>query len=313
MNDLQDQTRWMHNLIEGILQYSRLGRVKSVMEEIDSASLIVRQVEVLAPPAHINVVVENDLPRIVYDRTHLEQVFQNLIGNAIKHMGKPSGTITISCLEQEGLWRFLVCDTGIGIAKKHHERIFKIFQTLKPRDEADGSTGIGLSLVKKIVGHHGGSILVESQLDQGTTFSFSVSKKLKPKSLDQGFTVLTIDDNKDFGDVATAMLKRAGYEPLHVSSGVDALKLLANRRHPVHVILLDINLPGEQVVDLYVRLRCGHPAAKIVVCTGDFMCREVEMLRKMGIDGVLNKPFDLNELSEVLQHCATETEGTPHG
>jgi len=301
IRDMMEQTRWMHHLIEGILQYSRLGRVKSEMEALDSFQLVTKLVELLSPPEQIQVIVDRDLPRIIFDRTHLEQVFQNLIGNAVKHMNTPSGTITISCHDEDRYWRFKVADTGEGIAEKHFERIFKIFQTLHPLDEPGDSTGIGLSLVKKIVEHHGGSVHIASTLGQGSTFSFTVAKNLKVKPIAKDFTVLTIDDNKDFGGVATAMLKRAGYRALYASSGADALEIVANQSHPVHTILLDINLPGEAVAEVYSKLRATLPHAKIVACTGEQASNDIEMLRGMGIDGVLNKPFDLNELNEVLQ------------
>ena len=301
ITDMLEQTRWMHHLIEGILQYSRLGRVKSEMEALDSFQLVTKLIELLSPPEQIEVITDPDLPRIIFDRTHLEQVFQNLIGNAVKHMSKPTGTITISCKDEGRYWRFNITDTGEGIAKKHFERIFKIFQTLHPRDEPGDSTGIGLSLVKKIVEHHGGSVHLESTVGKGSTFSFTVAKNLKIKPIATDFTVLTIDDNKDFGGVATAMLKRAGYKTLYASSGADALEIVGNQSLPIHTILLDINLPGEAVADVYSQLRSTLPHAKIVACTGEQASPDIEMLQKMGIDGVLNKPFDLNELNEVLQ------------
>ncbi|HYW79280.1 MAG TPA: ATP-binding protein, partial [Thermoguttaceae bacterium] len=115
------------------------------------------------------------LPQIAYDRTHLTQLFQNLVSNAIKHMGKPNGQIVISSREIDGDWEFSVRDTGVGIEEKHFDRIFKIFQSLKPRDEVE-ATGIGLSLVKAIAEKHGGIVRIESKLGEGSTFSFTVPK-----------------------------------------------------------------------------------------------------------------------------------------
>ncbi|MDJ0834979.1 MAG: response regulator [Acidobacteriota bacterium] len=301
INDLLEQTRWMHNLIEGILQYSRLGRVKLEMEDLDTLTLTKRLVDMLAPPEGIAIEVSHTMPELVYDRTHLEQVFQNLVENAIKHMNNPKGTVTIACEDTENFWKFSVADTGVGIADKHHERIFKIFQTLKPRDGSDGSTGIGLSLVKKIVEHHGGTIWVESEPGKGSIFYFTIPKDLKLTSGAGGYTVLTIDDNRDFGDVTTAMLKRAGYKPLYAQRGSEALTMVRNHNLDIHLVLLDVNLPGERIFDLYEKLRYLDAKMRIVACTGDFMSEKVEKLREMGIDGVLAKPFNIEELNEVLQ------------
>ena len=117
--------------------------------------------------------------RVVGDETRLKQVFQNLISNAVKFMDKPRGLVTISweALEEEGaLWRFCVADNGPGIEARHHERIFEIFQTLSPRDDPE-STGIGLTVVKKIIELAGGRIWVESEMGKGTRFMFTLPRR----------------------------------------------------------------------------------------------------------------------------------------
>jgi PAS domain S-box-containing protein len=176
---LLKRTKRMHNLIEGILAYSRLGRVKPVLVEVDSQEAAHQVVESLAPPGNIKIAIEGPLPRVVYDRTHLEQLIQNLCSNAIKHLGKPQGQITISCRELPEFWEFGVRDNGVGIESQHFDRIFKIFQTLKPRDEVE-STGIGLTIVKKTVEIYGGKVRVESAPGQGAAFFFTVPKGLQP-------------------------------------------------------------------------------------------------------------------------------------
>jgi signal transduction histidine kinase len=104
------------------------------------------------------------------------QVFQNLLSNAIKYMDKPQGQIVVGCVEEDGFWKFSVSDNGPGIEEAHYERIFQIFQTLAPRDEVE-STGVGLSVVKKIVELYGGKIWVESKLGEGCTFFFTLPKQ----------------------------------------------------------------------------------------------------------------------------------------
>ncbi|MDI6739929.1 MAG: ATP-binding protein [Candidatus Edwardsbacteria bacterium] len=176
---LLKRARRMHNLIEGILSYSRLGRVKPVLAEVDSHETARQVIESLAPPESVALRIEGHLPAVVYDRTHLDQLIQNLCSNAIKHLGKPQGKVVISCAEQDKFWEFCVRDDGMGIEPQHFERIFKIFQTLKPRDEVE-STGIGLTIVKKTVELYGGTVRMESEPGRGAAFFFTVPKGLKP-------------------------------------------------------------------------------------------------------------------------------------
>lgn len=172
---LLGRTKRMNALIEGILRYSRLGRLKPERDSLDANRIAGLVIGALAPPENITVRVEGTLPAVVYDRTHLEQLFQNLISNAIKHLGKPTGEVVISCRDADAMWEFCVRDTGQGIEEKHHERIFKIFQSLKPRDELE-STGIGLTLVKKIVENNGGTVWITSTVGSGSEFHFTIPK-----------------------------------------------------------------------------------------------------------------------------------------
>ncbi len=166
----------MHNLIEGILQYSRIGRVKENRDTVNFNKVVADVIDMVAPPANISVTVENELPTIECDPTRITQVFQNLISNAVKYMDKPQGQIRIGCVEENGFWKFSVADNGPGIEEKYFEKIFQIFQTLAPRDSIE-STGIGLTVAKKIVELYGGKIWVESKVGEGSTFFFTLPKQ----------------------------------------------------------------------------------------------------------------------------------------
>ena len=109
------------------------------------------------------------------ERTRLTQVFENLISNAVKYMGKPVGEISIGCEDAGANWKFHVRDTGPGIEERYYEKIFQIFQTLAARDDRE-STGIGLAIVKKNVELSGGRVWVESTVGQGSTFYFLIPK-----------------------------------------------------------------------------------------------------------------------------------------
>jgi signal transduction histidine kinase len=130
----------------------------------------------LAPPQNITITLENKMPIIECEETRIMQLFQNLLGNAIKYMDKPKGQIKIRCVEEKGFWKFSVADNGPGIEEKYFERIFKMFQVLSIGDKPEG-TGVGLTIAKKIAEMCGGKIWVESQVGKGSTFFFTRPKK----------------------------------------------------------------------------------------------------------------------------------------
>ena len=176
LNLLSGRVKRMDALINGILQYSRVGRAKEKQDKIDLDKTLPSIIETLAPPENIRITLKDELPEIVGNKTHMEQVFQNLIGNAIKFMNKPEGLITIGCRGEGSHWQFSIEDNGPGINPKYHDRIFKIFQTLSARDERE-STGIGLTLVKKIIELYNGEVWVESDVGKGSSFVFTLPKK----------------------------------------------------------------------------------------------------------------------------------------
>ncbi len=168
----------MHNLIDGILQYSRIGRIHEKPAKINLNALIADIIDMLAPPKNIEIVIENTLPDVTFEETRIRQILQNLISNAVKYMDKPNGKISIGFTDQTDHWKFNVSDNGPGIDEKYYDKIFRIFQTLAPRDNYE-STGIGLALVKKIVEFYGGKVWVTSEVGQGSTFFFTILKKPK--------------------------------------------------------------------------------------------------------------------------------------
>jgi len=175
LNLLVSRVERMHNLIEGVLQYSRVGRVREEHVPMDLNELVLEVVDMLAPPENIKITVDGTLPTVVAEKTRITQVFQNLLSNAVKYMDKPAGRIEVRCADQGDFWQFSITDNGPGIDSKYFDKIFQIFQTLSPRDQFE-STGVGLSVVKKIVEMYGGRIWVESEVGKGTTFFFTLPK-----------------------------------------------------------------------------------------------------------------------------------------
>lgn len=179
---LKGRVQRMEGLIDGLLEYSRIGRTHQSHERIDIAELLAEIIDSISPLGRFSVEVAPDMPVLEATKIPLVQLFSNLITNAIKHHDRPDGTVWISVRELDQAYEFSVADDGPGIDPAYHEKIFTIFQTLKPRDQLE-STGIGLSLVKKIVTTKGGTVTVESEPGEGAIFRFTW-----PKSPNQGIS-----------------------------------------------------------------------------------------------------------------------------
>jgi len=172
---LKGRTKRMGDLIEGILQYSQVEIEKSSSSKVKVQTVVSLVLNTLAPEDHINITVQANLPIIYADKIRIQQVFQNVLSNAIKYCDQNDGKIELGCTDANDFWEFYVKDNGAGIDEKYHDRIFKIFQTLRPRDEME-NTGIGLTITKKIVETYGGNIWLKSAKDTGTIFYFTLPK-----------------------------------------------------------------------------------------------------------------------------------------
>ena len=173
---LRRRVRRLEDLIEGILSYSRAGRTGREVSEVDVGALLTEAIELLAPPSSAAITVDPGMPVLRTARVPLQQVFMNLISNALKHAG-PEAAVRVGGREAGAFWEFSVSDNGGGIAPAYHERIWAIFQTLKPRDQVEG-TGIGLSVVRKIVASMGGRAWVESAEGEGACFRFTWPREM---------------------------------------------------------------------------------------------------------------------------------------
>jgi signal transduction histidine kinase len=163
----------MEQLITGILDLARVGRTPQADEPVFVRQLLREIIDSLNLPEGFVVDLPFYLPTLVTNRVQLQQVFTNLISNAVKYHNRPeAATVQIVCVEGPQFYTFAVTDDGPGIAPEYHERIFVIFQTLTERDTLE-STGVGLAIVKKIVERQGGSIWVESKEGEGATFRFT--------------------------------------------------------------------------------------------------------------------------------------------
>lgn len=173
LNKLRNRVRRLEMLLDDLLLYSRAGRRRYTPETVDTAALVTGIVELLNPPPSFHVQIEGELPAIRCERPPLELVLRNLLENAIKHHHRMhEGSVCLTAYRRDHLVEFHIADNGPGIDPQYHERIFEVFQTLRPRDEVEGS-GMGLAIVKKTVESAGGNIWVESSAGAGATFCFT--------------------------------------------------------------------------------------------------------------------------------------------
>jgi len=176
LDQMKGRLRRLEDLIDGLLAYARASTTDHPREQVSVAQLA-RDVADLVVPPDFALELAPGLPTLLTDRLSLQQVLTNLFSNAVKYHG-PGGTgrLHLGCRDADSYYEFRVRDNGPGIAPEHHERIFRLFQTLRDRHTAE-STGIGLSIVKRLIDDRKGSIRVESALGQGATFIFTWPKQ----------------------------------------------------------------------------------------------------------------------------------------
>ncbi|WP_051516985.1 PAS domain S-box protein [Herbaspirillum sp. RV1423] len=168
---MRSRIKRMEMLLDDLLAYSKVGRSKDEIVSVDTNELVRDIFDLTATTKSIQLHLDQSLPILSTRKVPLELIFRNLIGNAIKHHDKASGRINISARTTAEGTEFSVTDDGPGIAPEHQQRVFSMFQTLKPRDEVEGS-GIGLALVKKAVEAQGGRVALDSDGKSGSTFRF---------------------------------------------------------------------------------------------------------------------------------------------
>lgn len=174
LKQLMGRADRMQKLLDSLLTYATVGENKQELTSFESATCIREVIEFISPPEEIKIAIVGDMPRVFGEKSLFEQVISNLLSNAIKHSDSESGQIEVSARSLGTFYEFSVKDDGPGISSMHHGRIFELFQTLKRRDEVEGS-GMGLAIIKKIIERRGGSISVVSDPDvqRGTIFKFT--------------------------------------------------------------------------------------------------------------------------------------------
>lgn len=167
----------MENLINGVLDYSRIGRTKIEKQSTDLKKMLHQIVDSIVPTEGFEIYIADNFPEIKIARILFQQIFSNLISNSVKYNDKPIGKIECLYESLPDFHQFTIKDNGPGIAEEYHEKVFKVFQTIEARDKKE-STGIGLSIVQKIIEEAGGSIRIESAVGEGASFIFTIPKEI---------------------------------------------------------------------------------------------------------------------------------------
>jgi len=170
---MENKVEKMDRLIEGILTYSKIDKENIAVEKVNTQFIIQSIIDIIHVPKHITVTISNTLPIIDADRYRIQQLFQNIIGNAVNYIEREVGLVEISSEEFDTYYVFAVKDNGVGIAKKNHDKIFNTFQSYTTSEH---STGLGLSIVKKVIETYNGKIWIESEEGVGTTFFIKLNK-----------------------------------------------------------------------------------------------------------------------------------------
>tara|TARA_R110002033_G_scaffold30064_4_gene66956 strand:- start:5736 stop:6695 length:960 start_codon:yes stop_codon:yes gene_type:complete len=170
---MQEKVASMDKLIHGILEYSTANSSALDDSKVNLNEVITDIGETIYIPDHVKLVIPKPLPTIMADRIKVHQVFQNIIGNAVVHIEREEGLVEVLCKDDGEFWQFTISDNGVGIPEEYHKKIFDIFQSIGNNER---STGIGLSIVKKIVDRYQGNVWVDSVVGEGTQFHFTIKK-----------------------------------------------------------------------------------------------------------------------------------------
>lgn len=171
---IEGKVEKMDHLIQGILTYSKVDSDDMLDDNVSINEVVENCIKIIHIPDNIKVIIKNKLPIIKADKFRMQQLFQNIISNAVYYIDKPEGLVEVDFTEKENSNVFSIKDNGPGIAKENQKKIFKIFQSFTQHEQ---STGIGLSIVKRIIDNYNGKIWIESEMKQGTTFFIKLPKK----------------------------------------------------------------------------------------------------------------------------------------
>jgi len=319
-------------LINSILDLARIesGRLQLEKTGFDITDLIDKTISTFGVRAHgkglelIARIAPGVLERLVGDPLRLRQILINLLGNAIKFT--ELGEIVLE-VEQDpesnesGVLRFIVADTGIGIAADKLDSIFGSFnQADSSTTRLHGGSGLGLAIAHRLVGLMDGRIGVESELNKGSKFSFTAHFGLEARVISASahvvlsladYRILVVDDNQINRLIVREMVTSCGAEVSEAVSGEAALAAIReglNTGRPYRIVLLDMRMPGMDGLEVAQRIQQEHLPIRplILMLSSDDLKPQVARLREIGLDAYLVKPITRKELFEAIRRVIEE-------
>jgi len=295
-----DGAQRLTRLVDDLLDYSKAGSLIKKADGIEVADIVKEVVENLKAQIEESgaQIIIDPLPSVSGDRSHLMQLFKNLIGNAIAYCGDKPPRIQISTEVQKCTgWTFAIRDNGIGFDMKHATEIFKMFKTMNSK-----GTGIGLAICKKIVEAHGGKIWVQSAPGKGTTFFFTLpATSIRDRAL-EGLRVLIVDDAFEMRALASSILRGAGVTS---EFAVDGKEGVEKARYGLYdVVLMDLMMPKLNGVEAAAALRKEGILSPIIAFTS--MANDVR-LQGSGFTDYLSKENLHDTLIPFLRRYGQKT------
>ena len=319
--EILDAGRHLHELVSEMLDLASVesGQLEINTESVDLTSLIKQElaaIEEIADRRRIQVsLVASDAFKVLADPLRLHQVLSNLLSNAVK-FNRDAGRVEVECRSVAGQQvRVSVRDSGCGLTAEDQVRIFKPFERLESAYEGIDGAGVGLALVKKLIGRMQGSVGVDSVVGEGSTFWFELPSYAElagdPDSIDPvkplrgtpgaKYKVLCVEDNPANLRLIQKMIgKRSDIELLCAVNAEDGLELAA-KEHPA-LVLMDINLPGMDGFEALRRMRSDSltQSIPVIAVTANAMTRDVELGKAAGFQDYLVKPINMHELFETI-------------
>jgi signal transduction histidine kinase/CheY-like chemotaxis protein len=322
------QAQHLTRIVDDLLDVARITHGKVVLKR-DRLDLIdpIRSVYELIEPqardhlARFDIVIREEAIFVDGDRQRLEQVFTNLLTNALKYTPRGGG-VTVDVGIDGNTAVVAITDTGVGLAPGMHERVFDAFtQADRTLDRSQGGIGLGLSLVRSIVGLHGGTVRAESKgLGQGSSFIVSLPR-LAAALDDRAATdttaelatsrtsrkrVVVVEDNADIRELLVEMLEADGHEVQCAANGAEGLQAILTAAPDVAFI--DIGLPEMDGLEVARRLRAANSKSHLVAMTGYGQIEDKALASAAGFNAHLTKPVDIDDISSTMSQVTRSAE-----
>ena len=326
LNNLKHSSEYLLTLINNVLDYSKIDAGKLELEMVrvplkEFCSNIFSVFKPIADAKKIDLVLSYDenLPDIVeLDKTRVNQILTNLLGNAVKFTNKGSVQFKIAkgiADNDEVEVIFKIEDTGIGIDKDLRNRIFKSFEQASTETSRKyGGTGLGLSITKQLIEQMGSNIYLESEPGKGSLFYFSLNLEVKENlELTQttekvdltGHSVLLVEDNNMNILIAQRLLKKWGLEVDIANNGAEAVEMVEKSTYSL--VLMDLQMPVMDGYEATKTIRKKGHTLPIIAITASAMFDKSLKLNDAGLDGMISKPFNPHDLLDVVTHEIKKT------